>query len=507
MPYVRLAIYGALISCPAMLHAAEFYVAPAGSDSNNGSINSPFATFTKAQSVMNPGDTLFVRGGTYQIATQITLNKAGGSAALPLKIFSYADETPVLDFATQPSNTSLRGIFLESNYWEIKGLTVQNARDNGIIVTSSNNTIERVVTRYNGDSGVQISSSNGRIPSNNLVLNTDSYSNYDPTNNGENADGFAIKFRDLGPGNVVRGVRAWGNSDDGFDFWVAENGVTVENSWSFKNGFNTFGDTNFQGDGNGIKLGHDSGTHVLKNMLVWGNRANGVDVNGNATQLEVPNDPITHGVQVYNVTSYANGSANFRFDESFAHVLRDNLSLSGGSSNVMNAGIVHDHNSWNGAAFTATAADFLSLSDAGMTGPRLSDGSLPELPFLRLVAGSNLIDSGVDVDTAFYGAGADLGAFEWMIPGDVNKDGRINTLDFNILSSHYGMSASAAWRHGSFDFDGDVDSTDFNAMVANFGTIVPGSAPFPGAAVPEPVSSAFVMIAGAALLSRRRQRE
>ena len=71
--------------------------------------------------------------------------------------------------------------------------------------------------------------------------------------------------RQLGPGNVISGARSYNNADDGFDFWEAENGVTVINSWSFHNGMaSVFNNpSGFQGDGNGIKLGHDSGTHVL----------------------------------------------------------------------------------------------------------------------------------------------------------------------------------------------------------------------------------------------------
>ena len=40
--------------------ATEYYVAPSGSsDSNNGSIGSPFATFGKAIGLANAGDTIF----------------------------------------------------------------------------------------------------------------------------------------------------------------------------------------------------------------------------------------------------------------------------------------------------------------------------------------------------------------------------------------------------------------------------------------------------------------
>ena len=53
-----------------------------------------------------------------------------------------------------------------------------------------------------------------------------------------------------------------------------------------------------------------------------------------------------------------------------------------------------------------------SKSFAGMASARQADGSLPVLPFLRLAAGSPLIDRGVNVGLPYNGAAPDLGAFE-----------------------------------------------------------------------------------------------
>lgn len=156
-------------------------------------------------------------------------------------------------------------------------------------------------------------------------------------------------------------------------------------------------------------------------MLIWGNPANGVDVNGNATQIELPSDPIVHGVQIFNVTSAGNGGKNFQFDENPTtaspptnHVLRNNISFNG--SVAIQAGNTADHNTFSGpggtpAGLGASAADFVSTVDPVFTpgsyhpagtggdrsgtttpvhatglavGPRLADGSLPFLDFLRL---------------------------------------------------------------------------------------------------------------------------
>src|SRR4051812_38245460 len=45
--------------------AAEFFVATDGKDTNAGTKASPFATIQRAQTAASPGDTVFIRGGTY----------------------------------------------------------------------------------------------------------------------------------------------------------------------------------------------------------------------------------------------------------------------------------------------------------------------------------------------------------------------------------------------------------------------------------------------------------
>lgn len=45
--------------------AATYYVSPDGSDSNSGTMGSPFQTIQKAANIVNPGDTVIVRDGVY----------------------------------------------------------------------------------------------------------------------------------------------------------------------------------------------------------------------------------------------------------------------------------------------------------------------------------------------------------------------------------------------------------------------------------------------------------
>ncbi|AKP50191.1 hypothetical protein CA2015_0728 [Cyclobacterium amurskyense] len=60
---------------------------------------------------------------------------------------------------------------------------------------------------------------------------------------------------------------------------------------------------------------------------------------------------------------------------------------------------LHHHNSWNLSDYTVSASDFVSL-----------DPSSPD--FLRLKAGSGLVNVGSDIGFPFNGTAPDLGVYE-----------------------------------------------------------------------------------------------
>ena len=84
-----------LAAAPAL--AATYYVAATGTDTAVGSQAAPFGTLAKANSTAAAGDTIYVRGGTYYITSQVVLSKSGTSDANRTKIWAYPGETPVLD--------------------------------------------------------------------------------------------------------------------------------------------------------------------------------------------------------------------------------------------------------------------------------------------------------------------------------------------------------------------------------------------------------------------------
>lgn len=73
----------------------QYYVAPNGSDKNDGTLDHPWKTLKFAVSRLSPGDTLDLRGGTYP-EHDLTI-KLKGTADAPITIESYPGERAVID--------------------------------------------------------------------------------------------------------------------------------------------------------------------------------------------------------------------------------------------------------------------------------------------------------------------------------------------------------------------------------------------------------------------------
>ena len=73
----------------------NYYVAPTGSDANNGSLSSPWKTIQYAATKVIAGDTVNVRAGTY--AETVTITRSGAAGTGQRIIFrNYAGEHPVI---------------------------------------------------------------------------------------------------------------------------------------------------------------------------------------------------------------------------------------------------------------------------------------------------------------------------------------------------------------------------------------------------------------------------
>jgi hypothetical protein len=147
----------------------SYYISPTGSDSNTGSITSPWKTISSSSAKLKPGDTLYARGGTYTGQGNIIWKNSGTSTA-PITFKAYPGETPLFDGGWN------LGQWLEFinnvGYVTVDGFTAQHFADsygNGCIYTANganNIIIQNCQIVYNGthtsqDHGVYVGGGTG----------------------------------------------------------------------------------------------------------------------------------------------------------------------------------------------------------------------------------------------------------------------------------------------------------------------------------------------------------
>lgn len=411
------------------LSAATYYISPTGIGA--GTLTAPMSFSSAIAKTVTGGDSLVLRGGFYSFNTKQSISKSGTSTSY-LHFVNYPGESPILDFRTEPYNSSNPGVSLSGNYVHFKGITIQGAGDNGLYVSGSYNFIENCTFRWNSDSGLQL-----KTGSNNIIKNCDAYENFDYQTGGTsspdyggNADGFADKQYTNTGTNKYFGCRSWLNSDDGWDMYEKIGNAELDSCICYMNGPAEYDMTNHirfktdsaawfskfknasgryviknYGNGNGFKVGgnYTANNVILRNCVSTKNKVKGFDQNNN-------NGTMT----LYNCTGHAN-NPDFGFSSSSygSLVVKNCASLASVSSNKLaSKTVTQSNNSWL-SGFSCVASDFLSIDNTLLLQSRQTSGKLALNNYLRLSATSNLINKGVNVGLPFVGTAPDLGAYEY----------------------------------------------------------------------------------------------
>ena len=440
-----LTLLGALLLTISLL-ATTYYASPNGN--GDGSFNNPCSFSAGLGLLQNPGDTLYLFSGRYDLLTT-NIQNLNGTAANRIVISGYeginrsGKYAAILDF--RQTAYGKRGLQVQNTctYIHIKNLTLRYSGKNNLINYGSYNLFENLDIYGSADTGCQMK--NG---GNNIIKNVDSHDNFDyetmsgsTANFGGNADGFADK-QFTGDGNHYIGCRAWNNSDDGWDFFqrVSNSNTIIENCICFTNGkpyydmrnhpratgvdqswfdskvgttvTDRYGQTvtitlakyPCQGNGNGFKMGGGYTDHKLlvHHCLAVGNYARGFDQNNNDGTM-----------WLYNNSAYAN-AYNYGFTTAYGvNTIQNCISFASQNNDSYRAKnvVTIDHNTWNNG-FSVSTADFRSLDTTLILAPRNGNGDLPDNDFMRLTEGSGLIDAGIDVNLGYNGYAPDLGFYE-----------------------------------------------------------------------------------------------
>ena len=386
----------------------------------------------------DPGDTIYLEGGTYEIDEPIEIQNSGSSGNR-IVLAGKPGERPSLDFSGIPvpdsgDDPNWFGAFvIRGDYLTVRNMEMKNSPGFGIRIRSSdNNIVENVNSHDHYLSALQI-----RKGFDNTVRHSKFHHTYNSKREGQDADGIGIKGTPRGSrglndpdsysttGNRVECVDMYYNSDDGIDLYrTANNEVFFSRAW--KNGFYEEGEQGAQSNGNGFKLGggdqsgpgYDNpdphlmtGGHLIVGNIAWANKGRnndrarpgtGFDTNGARLPILM-----YHNTAVDDEISYSVQASAYGGD----HTLINNLASGAtgdykyGSYNENHLTDLHlEHgaqssNSWN----------------KGIESVEFESKDPTEDGFLIPVDNSPVVDAGEtigDIDWDTSGSSPDIGASE-----------------------------------------------------------------------------------------------
>lgn len=463
-----------LIFCSLQAFSNTYYVAPDGRDDATGTISKPFLTIQRAQQAVSPGDTVYIRGGLYQMEPAQIASKAGiwayvtdldksGTPGNRINYWAYPGERPVFNYSDiKPAGLRVIAFYVTGSFIHIKGIEVTGVQVTILTHTQSecfenrgsNNIYEKLSMHDGMAIGFYLVTG-----SDNLILNCDAYNNWDSVSEGGaggNTDGFGCHPKsESDVNNVFRGCRAWFNSDDGYDCIHAFAATTFDSCWSFYNGYS--GGFVRRADGNGFKAGGYAASpsnklpdSIPRNTVAFclsvKNRSSGFYANHHLNGDNWYNNSAYGNGVNYNMVNRKtpspddylppDGSYNYELDvPGYRHLMRNNLSFDAiNGHDTLNIDPVKSDIRYNSFTLpvSVTADDFLSIDESQLTRPRKADGSLPDIEFMHLKEGSDLIDAGVDIGFPYTGAAPDLGCFESPFRGIPRKQ---QTISFDSIPS------------------------------------------------------------------------
>jgi parallel beta-helix repeat protein len=238
-----LVLFGSLIHAQRS-EANTYYVATNGNDSNPGTENRPFRTIGRGAWALMPGDTLYVKDGTYTGSLAFFGIPSGTSWNNPVTIAAYPGHSPIIK-----ANSGNHALYISyTSYMVIDGLFIDGTDgDEGIKITD-------------GSSYIRVQNSEIAYAFNGIRVNDGAEGN-ELINLRVHDNRFYGFYIGASNNNVVEGCSIHNNGGYGIHAYDGSGGVNnniIRNNEIYNNG------------DNGILLTHGDGNQAYDN-IIWGN--------------------------------------------------------------------------------------------------------------------------------------------------------------------------------------------------------------------------------------------
>jgi hypothetical protein len=416
------------------------YVSPQGNDSNPGTYLLPWRTIQKAANSVDPGDLVYLHGGTYH--EYVSVNRSG-TQALPIKFQAFPGEYPVLDGQNTLPNTE-DGLFTIDGSWvEVKGLEVKNSNYVGMSLYGHHNTLTDVYVHHSFRSGVYLSGDYNIIQDSRVWRN--SMHNEFGVDTGSSGI-VASQNPGITEYPIIRRNVVWENWGQGINVHHA-NYVVVEDNTSYdnftaniyihditnvlcqRNFFYMNPSNTYMGDLGpkvGILMGEEYSPPKAENIqvinnVVYGNHRNLFwytgDMGGGMTNVLFANNTFVNG------TGVSSGNCNIILDPAVNVNVRfiNNIVIQDTNLDVIytvsDPNVTFSHNLWSELPITAARGPGDVIGD-----PKLAKMGTPfTVDWFRLLSSSPAINAGLalpEVLTDYFGnlrgGSPDIGAIEYF---------------------------------------------------------------------------------------------
>jgi hypothetical protein len=298
-PVVSQPVISSVINQPTMtqpISAAAHYVSTSGNDSNTGTADQPFGTIAKGMSSLHAGETLYIRGGTYDEAI-----RDFGGATVPSGS-SYADAPVITSYPGEVA--TLRGVDLSSAQYVIfKDLVLDGA---GVVQ-------DVISVGYNGANHVRFQNIEAENSLSHLVT---------VSPRGHDIEFLGGKYHDAGrptspdyPNDYAFYVMGSNNLVDGIEVYnIPYYGIHNYDSSPTPSGNvyrnSVFHDTSLQSATGAAILLADGDSNVADNNTIYNNFGRGIETSYGASNTQITNNHIYQNGEYGILVASVNGSTN-----------------------------------------------------------------------------------------------------------------------------------------------------------------------------------------------------
>ncbi len=501
--------------------AAQYVVAPGGSDTAAGTSLAPWKTLQHAANIVGPGDRVTVKSGNY---TGFYLDTSG-TAAAPIEFFAEPGVNITERNATTPDGINLEGAsHIVIDGFNVAGMPRAGVRSVGFPDDFAEFvTVRNVHATSNGVWGIFTGHVDDLLIESNLTSGSIDEHGIYVSNSGD---------RPVIRNNVIfdnhgSGIHMNGDLSQGGDGIISD--AVVSGNKIYNNAIPN-SEHPALGGGSGVNMDGVQNSRI-ENNLIYNNHASGIslysiDAAAGASGNVVVNNTISqpnNGRWALNISDGSTGNTAFNNILLNQHAFRGAISIDSGSLPGFNSdyNVVVAQFSTDGGDSgqgleqwrTATGNDVHSLVATAAqlfvnpTGDASANYHLLSAA-MAINKGTNQLAPLVDLDGLPRPIGAlfDVGAYEWRpatLTGDYNGDGAVNAADYIVWRNTFGTTVTP-YSGADGDGSGTIGNADYALWRANYGATSSALGTLMPAAVPEPGTPAW--LAGVVLVAATRRR-